>query len=106
MAYYDICKSCGGSLDPGEQCNCSIERTSVIPAEIGSEYDPYNQIEERETRVRPAPVSKACPLMVNGNGECMEACAWRIGENCSVYHIARGIHTGFSELIDSLDYYK
>lgn len=26
MAYYTTCPNCGANLDPGEQCDCMIER--------------------------------------------------------------------------------
>lgn len=26
MAYYNVCKSCGCNLDPGEKCDCENEK--------------------------------------------------------------------------------
>lgn len=26
MAYYNVCSNCGNNLDPGEKCDCEIEK--------------------------------------------------------------------------------
>ncbi len=26
MAYYNVCPECGGTLDPGEKCDCQAEK--------------------------------------------------------------------------------
>lgn len=29
MAYYNVCKSCGCNLDPGEKCDCENEKKEM-----------------------------------------------------------------------------
>lgn len=29
MAYYNVCPECGSNLDPGERCDCEMEKMTV-----------------------------------------------------------------------------
>lgn len=53
MAYYSICPDCGGTLDPGEKCDCGEE-------ELCNNVQKLSLAEERNIYVKKIIYQPAC----------------------------------------------